>query len=76
MQIPKDQYPDIENLSVSFLVNGKDMYVTEKVDGIDAPDGFQKTIVSSQGQEIPAFTSSSFALVVSEGSDGITIPVL
>lgn len=65
------QDPDIENLSVSFLVNGKDMYVTEKVDGIDAPDGFQKTIVSYQGQEIPAFTSLTQNITLFYLRDGL-----
>ena len=65
------QDPDIENLSVSFMVNGKDMYVTEKVDGIEAPDGFQKTIVSYQGQEIPAFTSLTQNITLFYLRDGL-----
>lgn len=43
------------NLSISFLVNGKDMYITDKVGNITAPDGFQKTTITYRNQEIPAF---------------------
>ncbi len=63
--------PDIDNLSVSFLVNGKDMYVTENVDSITAPDGFQKTTVTYQNQEIPAFTSLTQNITLFYLQDGL-----
>lgn len=63
--------PDIENLPLSFLVNGKDMYITEKVDGISAPDGFQKTTVVYEGQEIPAFTSLTQNITLFYLRDGL-----
>lgn len=63
--------PDIDNLSMSFLVNGKDMYVTENVDSITAPDGFQKTTVTYQNQEIPAFTSLTQNITLFYLQDGL-----
>lgn len=63
--------PNIDNLSISFLVNGRDMYMTENVDGIDAPDGFQKTTVNYRGQEIPAFTSLTQNITLFYLQDGL-----
>lgn len=63
--------PEIDNLSLSFLVNGKDMYVTENVDGITAPEGFQKTTVTYQNQEIPAFTSLTQNITLFYLQDGL-----
>ena len=63
--------PNIDNLSISFLVNGRDMYITENVDGIDAPDGFQKTAVTYKGQEIPAFTSLTQNITLFYLQDGL-----
>lgn len=63
--------PDIDNLSLSFLVNGKDMYVTENVEGITAPDGFQKTTVTYREQEIPAFTSLTQNITLFYLQDGL-----
>lgn len=63
--------PAIDNLSLSFLVNGKDMYVTENVDEIEAPEGFQKTTVNYRNQEIPAFTSLTQNITLFYLQDGL-----
>lgn len=63
--------PEIENLSVSFQVNGKDMYMTESIEDITAPEGFQKTTVSYKGQEIPAFTSLTQNITLFYLRDGL-----
>lgn len=63
--------PDIENLSLSFQVNGKDMYMTESIEHITAPDGFQKTTVTYNGQEIPAFTSLTQNITLFYLQDGL-----
>lgn len=63
--------PEIENLSISFQVNGKDMYMTESIEDIEAPEGFQKTTVTYNGQEIPAFTSLTQNITLFYLQDGL-----
>lgn len=63
--------PEIENLSISFQVNGKDMYMTESIEDIEAPEGFQKTTVNYNGQEIPAFTSLTQNITLFYLQDGL-----
>lgn len=63
--------PEIDNLSLSFLVNGRDMYVTENIDEIEAPEGFQKTTVNYENQEIPAFTSLTQNITLFYLQDGL-----
>lgn len=63
--------PEIDNLSISFLVNGKDMYVTENVEGITVPEGFQQTTVNYRSQDIPAFTSLTQNITLFYLQDGL-----
>ncbi len=59
------------NLSISFLVNGKDMYITDKIDNITAPDGFQKTTITYKNQEIPAFIGQTQNITLFYLQDGL-----
>ncbi len=63
--------PEEIEQSVSFFVNGKDMFVGEAPDGDSIPEGFSKTTVSYQEKEISAYSGGSQNITLFYMVDGL-----
>lgn len=66
---------EIEEAEVAFSVNGRDMYFTKDIKGIELPEGFDETAFTYKGREISLLTNektniSLIYLVDGFGKDG------
>lgn len=63
--------PEEMEQSVSFFVNGKDMFVQKAPDSDSIPKGFSETTVSYQEKEIPAYSGGSQNITLFYMVDGL-----
>lgn len=56
--------PEVDNLKSYYSYNGADLYFTENLNGVTAPDGFSKVKVTIEGKEYEALTNSTGTIVL------------
>lgn len=56
---------------VTFLVNGKDMFVSSVPDDVSLPEGFSETMITYRNTEIPAYAGSTQNVTLFYLEDGL-----